>query len=273
MSPTGVFDEASNPPSSWATAPAPSAIAVTPGSPARVVLEWPNYAITNRWLQVQVLPTVNTGLANTQVFYLGHLLGELDGTVIVGAYRVLNSDLILVLPLGVATVNNNRDVDKSGFVLNADGVAIRNSLGGALRNITIPVAGSAAEGASSLGAFSSGPVVIGGKGASLWSANTESSGVYTKSTRLSATPFTGNAMLTLPTPGMNQKASRQRNLPHVATLATPVRLRADRFIDPQLDASPLIAPASSSTKNALIEEVDRLFAELEANPLKVTWLL
>ncbi len=152
VSPIGFFDEASNPPSSWATAPAPSGIFVTPGSdtvPARVRLEWADNAIENRWLQIRVLANANTGLTTSEVYYLGHLRGEINGLTVGGAYFVNNADLSAALPVGqVALVGNTRDVDKNGFVLNADFILIRlgiiNSL--LLRNITIPAAGTAAEG-------------------------------------------------------------------------------------------------------------------------------
>ncbi len=153
VSPTGFFDEAANPPSSWAAAPAPTGIFVTPGTattPARVRLEWADNAIENRWLQIRILANANTGLLSSQVYYLGHLRGEINGQTIGGAYFVNNADLTAALPVGqAATVGNTRDVDKNGFVLNADFIIIRLGIinGLVLQNITIPVAGSANEGA------------------------------------------------------------------------------------------------------------------------------
>ncbi len=153
MSPQGLFNEAANPPNTWADAPSPTAIVVTPGNsttPSRVRLEWADNAIANRWLQVRVFANGNTGLGNTQVYYLGHLKGELNGQLVAGAYFVTNADLTMVLPIGggLTTVTNIRDVDKNRFVTNSDGVAIRDAViaGLKLRNFTIPVAGSTAEG-------------------------------------------------------------------------------------------------------------------------------
>ena len=148
----GFFDEATNPPSSWPSAPAPTGIFVTPGtatSPARVRLEWVDNAIENRWLQIQLLANANTGLPKTEVYYLGHLQGEINGQTLGGAYFVNNADLSAALPVGqIATVGNTRDVDKNGFVLNADFIVVRSGIinGLLLRNITIPMAGSADEG-------------------------------------------------------------------------------------------------------------------------------
>ena len=42
----------------------------------RVTLIWADGAIRNRWLQVTVLATDNTGLAANDVFYLGNAVGE-----------------------------------------------------------------------------------------------------------------------------------------------------------------------------------------------------
>ncbi len=169
MSPMGLFDEAANLPSSWISAPNPTSIAVTPGSsnlPARVRLEWDDNAIANRWLQIQVRANNNTGLFSTEVYYVGHLQGELNGQIVAGAYFVNNSDLAMVPPIGggATTIANNRDVDKNGFVLNADGVAVRSGVvsGLALRNISIRlqdagVAGTSGGGLGGASSFSSAP--------------------------------------------------------------------------------------------------------------------
>ncbi len=154
MSPTGYFNEAANPPSSWASAPAPSAIAVTAGgtnTAARLRLEWADNSIANRWLQVIVRANPNTGLSSPAVLYMGHLTGEINGQLLAGAYVVSNADLAMLPPIGAgpASVTDPRDVNRDGFVLNSDGVEVRNGIRNSLilRNITIPAAGSAAEGA------------------------------------------------------------------------------------------------------------------------------
>ncbi len=156
MSPQGLFNEAANPPSVWGQAPAPSGIFVAPStstSPARIRVEWLDNTIANRWLQISVIANDHTGLPATEVFYLGHLQGELNGQLTAGAYFVTNADLTMVLPIagGAMPITNIRDVDKNRFILNSDGVAIRDSViaGLALRNIMIPASGSASEGSSS----------------------------------------------------------------------------------------------------------------------------
>ena len=170
MSPQGAFDEAANPPSSWGAAPNPTAIVVTAATasaPARVRFEWADNVIQNRWLEVRVLANAAIGVPAVQEFYLGNLQGEINGALLGGSYFVQNADLTAALPVGGAgspgAVSSIRDVDKSGFVLNADFTAIRQGIvnGLVLRNITIPASGSGAA----LPRFGSGGGGSGGVGA------------------------------------------------------------------------------------------------------------
>ncbi|MFO0014801.1 MAG: Ig-like domain-containing protein, partial [Planctomycetota bacterium] len=101
MSPTGAFNEATNPPSSWAAAPAPSLVNVTAGTAttaARVRLEWADNAIADRWLQVKVLANANTGLLSPEVFYVGHLYGEVNGSTSGGLFSVSIGDATAIRP-------------------------------------------------------------------------------------------------------------------------------------------------------------------------------
>ena len=106
--------------------------------------------IQNRWLEVRVLANASIGVPATQEFYLGNLQGEINGALLGGNYFVQNADLTAALPVGGAgspgSVSSIRDVDKNGFILNSDIIAIRLGLVGGLvlRNITIPPAGSGA---------------------------------------------------------------------------------------------------------------------------------
>ena len=158
MSPQGNFNEAANPPSTWATAPAPSAIVVTAGTattPARVRLEWADNVIVNRWLQIAVLASTATGLDAPGIFYVGHLTGEVNGAISNGLFRVTNADY---QPVAAAvgttvTVGSVLDIIKDGRIRNTDVLAVSQSVGGReLRVITIPVAGSASH-----GTFAPGP--------------------------------------------------------------------------------------------------------------------
>ena len=67
-------------PEGWSPAPQPSGMQVRhgagDGSFARVSFVWDDYAITDRWLQVIVLATSETGLSQPDVFYFGNAPGE-----------------------------------------------------------------------------------------------------------------------------------------------------------------------------------------------------
>jgi hypothetical protein len=143
-SPQGAFNEAANPQSSWGAAPNPSEILVSSnGTGSRVTLSWPNNVIENRWLRTSVLANANTGLAATQVFYLGHLRGEVTGAQS-GQYIVNNTDASAIASRVSGTlvpVSNIYDLDKNTRVLNSDIGAMSASIGVLrLRNITIPAA-------------------------------------------------------------------------------------------------------------------------------------
>jgi len=67
-------------PAEWTPAPPPRGVTVRPGMGVggsdRVTFTWDDHAITNQWLQVRVLPTLNTGLLEEDVFYFGNAVGE-----------------------------------------------------------------------------------------------------------------------------------------------------------------------------------------------------
>jgi hypothetical protein len=166
-SPTGAFNEATNPPSSWVAAPTPTSIHLTAGTatePARVRLEWADNAIANRWLQVKVLANANTGLTSPQVYYIGHLYGEVNGAISGGVFSVSIGDATAIRPnVGFAApVTSPFDLDKSGSVSIGDITGMRPRVGLAtLRAITIPTAGSEEEGEGGTGGIpSSTPVVV-----------------------------------------------------------------------------------------------------------------
>jgi RHS repeat-associated protein len=145
MSPQGVFEEAANPPGNWTLAPQPS-VFVTSGTattPARVRLEWPDDAITNRWLRIEVRDTPNTGLIKPEVFYVGHLLGETTGPSD-GVYTVSFADIAMIrAAIGQSVgVGSIYDIDKNRIVSFADISAMRSNVGAQLTNITIPAASS-----------------------------------------------------------------------------------------------------------------------------------
>jgi len=89
-------------PDSWPLAPDPQYVVVRAGAGTggsdRVMLVWDNYpnptslyeAVAKQWLQVTVLDTVNTGLAEPDVFYFGNAVGE-SGWGNFGNWAVVNA--------------------------------------------------------------------------------------------------------------------------------------------------------------------------------------
>ena len=67
-------------PAGWDPGPAPQSITVRPGAGMgnsdRITLIWPDGAIQKQWLEVTVLATAHTGLAEADVFYFGNAVGE-----------------------------------------------------------------------------------------------------------------------------------------------------------------------------------------------------
>ncbi len=270
MSPMGLFNEAANPPSTWEAAPNPTGIFVTPATattPAKVRVEWNNGAIANRWLQLQVLNTTQTGLPVTQVFYFGNLQGELNGQVLANALFVNNADLAAVNPIGgLATVSERRDIDKNRFVLNSDGVLIRNSInaGRSLRLITIPIAGSPEEGrvngsggGSNKGFF--GPSLLGGNGglggntlARIFEAFDNNSSVA-PSTVFSQTGSGSN---------LTAFAASQKLGPQQMGAANTLNLATSKAVTPSKDS--LTAKSNSASFDAVFSKLDVLDDMLEA---------
>ncbi|HUP81525.1 MAG TPA: Ig-like domain-containing protein, partial [Pirellula sp.] len=139
-------------PSSWDSAPAPTLIYIQPKGPSafRIRLEWADNAIQNTWLQIIVLSNVNTALQNPEVFYVGHALGEVDGST---PYRLSTIDIGMVrAAVGntLVPVSDARDVDKDQRITTADVGFLRARVSNAilLDDITIPATGSPSEGAA-----------------------------------------------------------------------------------------------------------------------------
>ncbi|HAC92399.1 MAG TPA: hypothetical protein DCF63_17480, partial [Planctomycetaceae bacterium] len=142
VSPEGVFAPSLNPPSGWQAAASPSSLSVTPGFPRRVVIQWPDQSITNRWLRVTIQANANTGLTTPAVYYLGHLQGETTGASD-GQFTVLVADLLQVRaalsnPVGPGSLY---DIDKNGVVLVNDILETRANLARQLTQITVASGG------------------------------------------------------------------------------------------------------------------------------------
>jgi|694.fasta_scaffold00410_43 hypothetical protein len=139
VSPLGGFDPGLNPPSGWGAGPAPSAVTVTGTNPYTVLVEWPDNSIKNQWLRLSVKANANTGLVDPEVYYLGHLQGEVTGasgdlfTILVGDILAIRGQLT-----NVVTSESIHDLDKTGVVLVSDILGCRSNLTGSLRQITVP---------------------------------------------------------------------------------------------------------------------------------------
>lgn len=136
-SPPGAFSLNDNPISNWQAAPA-ATISTLPGAGTngsdRVLLQWTNGQIVNRWLSIKV--TIGPFSATR---FIGHLLGETSGEG-GGVYTVSFDDITNIRSLvgQSADAGSVADIDKSGTVSFSDISAMRSNVGTQLTNISIP---------------------------------------------------------------------------------------------------------------------------------------
>ncbi|MBN2474798.1 MAG: lamin tail domain-containing protein [Pirellulales bacterium] len=135
-------------PAGWPQAPLPTAIAVRPGdgvgSSDRITLLWNDQAVAKQWLQVTVLATSNTGLADPDVFYFGNAVGEAGNST--ADAKVNASDMLLARNnprtfLNPAPIDFPYDYNRDARVNATDMLIARNNpthFLNALRLITIP---------------------------------------------------------------------------------------------------------------------------------------
>jgi hypothetical protein len=116
----------------WTPGPAPASVTVRPGAGLdgsdRVTLIWGADAPKKKWLQVTVLATPNTGLAQPDVFCLGNAIGE-TGNSTTDA-RVTTADALRVIAnvTAIAAVANRYDINRDGKVGAADRLIILGNL-------------------------------------------------------------------------------------------------------------------------------------------------
>jgi hypothetical protein len=116
----------------WTPGPAPASVTVRPGAGTggsdRVTLVWGADAPKKKWLQVTVLATPNTGLAQPDVFYFGNAVGETGNSA--ADARVTSADALRVLGnvTASATVANRYDINRDGKVGAADRLIILGNL-------------------------------------------------------------------------------------------------------------------------------------------------
>jgi formylglycine-generating enzyme required for sulfatase activity len=120
-------NDAANP-NTWSDGPAPTVDlrrGAGVGGADRVTLIWPDGSIVNRWIEVTVKATGNTGLATDDVFYFGNVVADCDGdgAVGVGDYEMLVGEL------GRRGDDLVGDVNRDGRVGLEDFAAIRANFG------------------------------------------------------------------------------------------------------------------------------------------------
>jgi hypothetical protein len=112
----------------------------------RIVIIWPDNAIRNQWLQVVVRPTPNTGLAESDRFIFGNLVGETgdsDTTFRVNALDLAGVKRALNTP---APITSRFDFNRDGRINALDVAALKQNLNKVLSiNMGTPPAVAAAS--------------------------------------------------------------------------------------------------------------------------------
>ena len=135
-------------PSTWKTAPMPDNPAVYPGQgiggSTRIELIWPDYSITNTWLQVTMPVNPVTGLARPDVFYFGSLVGYSGGSLVNNQFKVTSADELSARHdphpfFRPAPITNVNDFNRDGKVDATDQIIARNNGGAALDVLQLAV--------------------------------------------------------------------------------------------------------------------------------------
>ncbi len=143
----------SSDPSTWAIAPSPQSITVREDAGTetsdRITVIWPDNAIENQWLQVTVLATENTRLAEASVFYFGNAIGETGNstidTMVTSVDEIGARHNMRVFPL--ASVYDAYDFNRDKIVASGDQIIARHhtAVFDTLKLITAPAADAALE--------------------------------------------------------------------------------------------------------------------------------
>jgi hypothetical protein len=122
--------------SSWAAAPAPAYVSLRRGGGVngsdRVTLIWRDNDIQNQWLQVTIKTTANAGLAASDVFYFGNLIGD-TGVNSTGIYATLAEDYsrtraaVDANPNGTAAIISLFDHNRDGILTSADYLLVQQN--------------------------------------------------------------------------------------------------------------------------------------------------
>jgi hypothetical protein len=135
-----------NSPNLWAAAPAPSAISVIPGGGVggadRVEITWASGVVKNQWLEVQVLPTVATGLAATDVHFWGNKIADSASSSPAGTFDTTSTDSAQVnATIGAGKpITDLRDYNRDGAVTSTDAAIVAANIG-TIQRLSILVGG------------------------------------------------------------------------------------------------------------------------------------
>jgi subtilisin-like proprotein convertase family protein len=133
-----------NNPATWQTlSRQPASVTVRRGVDGsdRITLIWPDNAIKNQWLRVTVPANRNTGLADADMFYFGHLGGDTgypSGAASVNAIDFQRVRRAIGLP--AVFPNAEADFNRNGRIDATDLATVKANLGRSLARITAPAA-------------------------------------------------------------------------------------------------------------------------------------
>ena len=133
-----------NSPNLWAAVTATPTISVRAGAGTggsdRVTITWASGSISNKWLEVQVLPTAHTGLTTTDVFFWGNKVGDTGQATPPTTFLTSGVDKSSVLgSLGPAGgVTKIQDFNRDGTVSGVDASVAIGSLGSIVRIKILP---------------------------------------------------------------------------------------------------------------------------------------
>jgi hypothetical protein len=118
----------------WTAAPSPASLVylhgLGVGGSNRILLTWSDGAITNTWLEIEVMTTTASGLAASDVFWFGNAIGDTGNspgnTVVDTADRaaVINNPRSSANP---AAINNLHDFNRDGLVNARDAAIVRDN--------------------------------------------------------------------------------------------------------------------------------------------------
>jgi hypothetical protein len=135
-----------NAPNTWAAAPAPTAISVVPGGGLngsdRVYITFASGSITNRWLEVQVLATANTGLTTPDVHFWGNKVADSFTGSPADRFETTPTDSLQIFANAGSNkpITDPRDYNRDKSVLPNDSLSVFANAGSIVR-INIPVGG------------------------------------------------------------------------------------------------------------------------------------